>query len=407
MFALHCCLGEWLRSEVKPTGELKHGVVGCVEFLGKEVKREEPGGSLLIGLPSSYWDGIESASGLTFKPQDNPPDLSKFVDCETVQLEKLASEKYRTVLGKLAWYSLTLPPLQYYVSWLSCYQQSPTEASWAAMRLVLRYAKRFQGVFQAIASGTCWEGDEREVHGVTDASWSVRSVAGGVVMWRDTMIKSWSRRIGTPCLSSAEAELFGIVECLKECLHVAMCLQTFLEGLPSMDRWSQPGIMPLVVWTDSESAKNISMMQGLLRRVRHLELRVMLVQHHTDAGRLVVRYVSGQSNPTDSLTKPSDVKHADMLAELAGLRLSAVMRSVLDTTARIVDGFETMSAQNRRRVTEGLRRALAGLSLAVGASTLSSHLAFLVPDAVRAGMEHAQDAVPEATQRKVRFAPGV
>ncbi|OLP79295.1 Transposon Ty4-H Gag-Pol polyprotein [Symbiodinium microadriaticum] len=111
--------------EVKPTGELKHGVVGCVEFLGKEVKREEPGGSLLIGLPSSYWDGIESASGLTFKPQDNPPDLSKFVDCETAQLKKLASEKYRTVLGKLAWYSLTLPPLQYYVSWLSCYQQSP------------------------------------------------------------------------------------------------------------------------------------------------------------------------------------------------------------------------------------------------------------------------------------------
>ena len=111
--------------EVKPAGELKRGVVGCVEFLGKEVKREEPGGSLLIGLPSSYWDGIESASGLTFKPQDNPPDLSKFVDCETAQLKKLASEKYRTVLGKLAWYSLTLPPLQYYVSWLSCYQQSP------------------------------------------------------------------------------------------------------------------------------------------------------------------------------------------------------------------------------------------------------------------------------------------
>ena len=393
--------------EVKPTGELKHGVVGCVEFLGKEVKREEPGGPLLIGLPSSYWDGIESASGLTLKPQDNPPDLSKFVECETAELEKPAAERYRTVLGKLAWYSLTLPPLQYYVSWLSCYQQSPTEASWTAMRLVLRYAKRFQGVFQAITSGTCWEGDEREVHGVTDASWSVRSVAGGVVMWRDTMIKSWSRRIGTPCLSSAEAELFGIVECLKECLHVAMCLQTFLEGLPSMDRWSHPGIMPLVVWTDSESAKNISMMQGLLRRVRHLELRVMLVQYHTDAGRLVVRYVPGGSNPTDSLTKPSDVKHADMLSEIAGLRMSAVMKSVLDTTAQIVDGFETMSTQNRRRVTEGLRRALAGLSFAVGAWRLSSHLAFLVPDPVRSDREHARDAAPTATQRKVRFAPGV
>ena len=174
-----------------------------------------------------------------------------------------------------------------------------------------------------------------------------------------------------------------------------------------MDRWSHPGIMPLFVWTDSESAKNISMMQGLLRRVRHLELRVMLVQYHTDAGRLVVRYVPGGSNPTDSLTKPSDVKHADMLSETAGLRMSAVMKSVLDTTAQIVDGFETMSTQNRRRVTEGLRRALAGLSFAVGASRLSSHLAFLVPDPVRSDREHARDAAPTATQRKVRFAPGV
>ncbi|CAE7392978.1 RE2, partial [Symbiodinium pilosum] len=383
--------------EVKPTGELKHGCVGCVEFLGKEVKRE---GSLLIGLPATYWDGIETASGLTVKSQENPPDLSRHVDSETPELDTVGAEKYRTVLGKLAWYSLTLPLLQYYVSWLSCYQQRPTEASWTAMRLVLRYAKNFQGTFQAITSGTQWQGDEQQVHGITDASWAVRSVAGGVVLWRDTMVKSWSRRIATPYLSSAEAELFGIVECPKECLFVAICIQTFLEGLPPQEAWQESGVMKLVVWTDSESAKNISMMQGLLRRVRHLELRVMLVQHHTDSGRLVVSYVPGAVNPTDCLTKPSDRKHAQMLSELSGLQLPTAMRSLFASAAAVLESFQPMSAQNRRRVTEGLRRALSGMSLSIGASALSGHSSFL-----SSGL--GGGSAPATVRRQVRFAPGV
>ena len=188
------------------------------------------------------------------------------------------------------------------------------------------------------------------------------------------MVKSWSRRVATPCLSSAEAELFGIVECLKECLFVAICIQTFLEGLPPQEAWQESGVMKLVVWTDSESANNISMTQGLLRRVPHLELRVMLVQRHTDSGRLVVNYVPGAVNPTDCLTKPSDRKHAQMLSELSGLQLPTAMRSLFASAAAVLESFQPMSAQNRRRVTEGLRRAL---SLSIGASALSGHSSFL------------------------------
>ena len=179
-----------------------------------------------------------------------------------------------------------------------------------------------------------------------------------------------------------------------------MCVQTFLEGLPPQEAWQESGVMKLVVWTDSESAKNISMMQGLLRRVRHLELRVMLAQHHTDSGRLVVNYVPGAVNPTDCLTKPSDRKHAQMLSELSGLQLPTAMKSLFASAAAVLESFQPMSAQNRRRVTESLRRALSGMSLSFGASALSGHSSSL-----SSGL--GGGSVPVTVRRQVRFAPGV
>ena len=73
----------------------------------------------------------------------------------------------------------------------------------------------------------------------------------------------------------------------------------------------------------------------------------MLVQRHTDSGRLVVNYVPGAVNPTDCLTKHSDRKHAQMLSELSGLQLPTAMRSLFASTAAVLESFQPMSAQNR------------------------------------------------------------
>ena len=66
-----------------------------------------------------------------------------------------------------------------------------------------------------------------------------------------------------------------------------LCLCTlFADILLDAACGKMQGIMPLVVWTNSESGKNVGMMQGLSR---HLDVWVMLVQHHKETGRLVVR----------------------------------------------------------------------------------------------------------------------
>ena len=46
------------------------------------------------------------------------------------------------------------------------------------------------------------------------------------------MIKAYSRRVPSVCLSSAEAELYGIIEVTHESMGVAILIETLLYGLP-------------------------------------------------------------------------------------------------------------------------------------------------------------------------------
>lgn len=84
-------------------------------------------------------------------------------------------------------------------------------------------------------------------------------------------------------------------------------LQTFLRGLPERlaDGSLSQGVgdIPFTVFTDSESTRCISQMSGLLRKMRHLELRVLYIQELIELGRMICKYISGHENFSDILTK--------------------------------------------------------------------------------------------------------
>ena len=117
------------RYEIKKTGCL-HGLKpGRITFLGRSIVRNDAG-ELMMGVGDAYFDEIEAASGLSLKTSEKVPDLGKFVEeeSEMVFLERQQAEVFRTVLGKLAWLSVSLPSLMYCTSWLSSYQSKPTES---------------------------------------------------------------------------------------------------------------------------------------------------------------------------------------------------------------------------------------------------------------------------------------
>eukprot|EP00973_Karenia_brevis_P042444 5875955-Karenia_brevis.AAC.1 len=105
-------------------------------------------------------------------------------------------------------------------------------------------------------------------------------------------------RAGAFALSSAEAELYGMVEAV-----------TRPKGLLSLARELGFTEMSNVVrlGTDSSAAKSFVCRRGL-GKMRHLEIRDLWLQREVQDGKLEVSKVPGGSNPADLMTKILTVK---------------------------------------------------------------------------------------------------
>ena len=106
-------------------------------------------------------------------------------------------------------------------------------------------------------------------------------------------IKTWSATQGVYALSSAEAELYGMIEGVTR----ARGLVTLAEelGFGSLKNAIRLG-------TDSSAAKSFVCRRGL-GRMKHLQIRDLWLQKEVAEGRLVVFKTPGETNPADLMTK--------------------------------------------------------------------------------------------------------
>ena len=400
------------RSQTNVTGALNTGEVGVIEFLGRQIKRDCANGHLTLGLSASYVDSMEEFMGLNLTPSKAVPKLSELLKREDHDLDATEATKFRSVLGKLAWFSLTMPNMSYQVSLLSCYQSTPTKLGWLMLIEVVWFAKAYKHYRQVFGStGPSWYSpDDLQLYAVCDASWRLKSQMGGVILFAGSMVKCYSRRISSTCLSSAESETFSIVEACHESVGIALMAETFLYGLPARsstgDFVRTSGTMTTNIKTDSEAAKSIGgMFMTLLRRVRHLELRVYRLQELVSLGRIVLEYIQGSINPSDSLTKDSDQAHMDLLLECLGLEEDAKEVSRVKTfVEHALEGFGMLSGQNKRRAITALERGLS--LLGIGSSQGENVGTGIDPEVMHPAWAHQVGVLPRP-QKHVHFSEEV
>ena len=150
------------------------------------------------------------------------------------------------------------------------------------MKKVARYlvgCKRIVWVFK-------WQDEPRYSHTSGDSDWGGserdrKSTSGGVWMLGDHCIKTWSATQGAYALSSAEAELYGMVEAV-----------TRAKGLLSLAK--ELGFVDLStvvhLGTDSSAAKPFVARRGL-GKMRHLQIRDLWLQKEMRDGLLEVSKV--------------------------------------------------------------------------------------------------------------------
>ena len=301
--------------KIKRTGSIPSGQRGLLEFLGRTIYRRHDGEECLyFGVSRSYMEGIfvsweeklkESSGSAMPKLEELLKDAEKKFG--TPELSATEAQRYRRVLGQLAWAALSRADLAFPVGFLSRFQSKPHVPAEICLRSFLRWLKgHLHFVQQMPASSPPVLTEEGVVVGFCDASWNVTSVSGAVISWRGCCLKCFSRRQEVPALSSAEAEAIAITEASKELVALGMLIETAREGIP-LDEIGMPakttGSMKLHLYNDGKAAISISTMEGLLRRVKHMELRAHYVKYLHRRRRLTLEHWEGVSNPSDGLTK--------------------------------------------------------------------------------------------------------
>ena len=312
------------RYRVKRTGLLRHDEIGTIKFLGRVVYREHRGGKLRLGLCTNYAESLFAEWPEKLKMSDGLPSLEKLYRetelKEQAELTEDAKSRFRRTLGQLAWMSITRSDLAFPVSFLSRFQSSPNPPAESCLRAVLRWMKSRMTVVQEFPAGESspevLQAGCHKVLAYVDSSWSDPSVSGCLVMWFGCLIRSFSRKQEVPALSSPESELMGLVEALKESMSVAILAESVLYGIP-MASSGQPAnefsSFAIELYTDNRSAQSIAQMVGLLRRVRHLQLRASFLQYCVQHGLAVVFWIAGVVHGADGLTKTPT---KDMLVNL-------------------------------------------------------------------------------------------
>ena len=175
----------------------------------------------------------------------------------------------------------------------------PTNGSWRIMKNLGRYMVGCDRIVWRF----CWQSEVDSAAVFSDSDWGGtcrdrRSTSGGIWMLGSHCIKTWSVKQNAYALSSAEAELYALVE-----------ESTRAKGILTLAKELGFGHLSngIVLATDSSAAKQFVSRQGL-GKMRHLQIRDLWLQREVSEGRIKVVKVKGDHNPADLLTKVLSVQ---------------------------------------------------------------------------------------------------
>ena len=186
----------------------------------------------------------------------------------------------------------------------------PIRGSWRTLKKLARYLigrKRVIWEFR-------WQDEPRYAQVFSDSDWGGtakdrKSTSGGVWMLGEHCIKTWSCSQGPYALSSAEAELYAMVEGV--CRAKGMMSSAWELGFRGLSNVVRLG-------TDSSAAKSFVNRRGL-GKMRHLQIRDLWLQKEVAEGNLVVEKIPGLANPADLMTKVLSLK--EVVARLEMMRM--------------------------------------------------------------------------------------
>lgn len=276
---------EYLSScfHMKDLGRLKY-------FLGIEVGRGEEG--FVLSQRKYALDLISDAGLLGSKPAATPMEQHHKLGLDTSPFLKDA-EKYRRLVGRLIYLSITRPDISYSVHILSQFMKAPRELQWEAALRVVRYLKGTVGQGILLSSKS-----DLRVSIYCDADWSAcpitrRSLSAYVALVGDSPVSWKTKKQGVVSHSSTESEYRAMAQATRE----VKWLRRLLHDLGA------PQVQPSKLFCDSKSAIYIAANPVFHERTKHIESDCHQVRDAIEEGQIETVHVRTTEQLADVLTK--------------------------------------------------------------------------------------------------------
>jgi hypothetical protein len=181
------------------------------------------------------------------------------------------------------------PDIAYAVHQLCQCLHKPTPELMLETDYVLSYLSRTAHL------GLTYSREHMRVKAFADASWeTAHSTSGWVVLWQSAALSWGSRKQKSIALSSCEAEIIALSEGAKDVVYY----RKLVDGLDAREP------SPTLLYTDSQSARDVSYNPEHHDRMKHVQRRHFFVRDMVESFELEVPFVPTKENIADFFTKP-------------------------------------------------------------------------------------------------------
>jgi transposase InsO family protein len=211
---------------------------------------------------------------------------------------------YRSLVGSLMWIARnSRPDILYAMGYYSRFNNCYTIELFNGLKRVLRFLHTTieLGLSFVRPAGVTLRSLASDFHVdisvYTDSDWAGdattrRSVSGGVVLLYGNILSVVSVLQKTVALSSAEAELMGIVESMKDGIHAINLAKDIC-----------PARLPVKVYYDNIGAGHMASNPVNNKRSKHIDIRYKFTHDYIDNGIFELVFVESAGNLADIFTK--------------------------------------------------------------------------------------------------------